>query len=155
MRFECDSNNFSESYQEAWGRMSTGMKDISSELHVKLVKKCQENLWLKKGGIPFEDDPYFELDSPYSFSEIDDIEILEMFFDHGNWSIRNGVVYKDLVFINQVNGGDEWWTLKKDGDTYLAFESVTFRSMIKCGEFTNYIERLLQATLEQCRNLEY
>ena len=37
--------------------------------------------------------------------------MLKLFFEHGNWSIRQGVVYQDLFFCNQVNGGDEWLSL--------------------------------------------
>ena len=29
--------------------------------------------------------------------------MLKLFFEHGNWSIRQGVVYQDLFFCNQVN----------------------------------------------------
>lgn len=155
MRFEYDSTNFTESYRDAYSRMEAGMTPIAPELHTALIAKCQENKWLREGGIPFEDDPVFEHDSPYSFCEIDDIEILEMYFDHGNWSIRDGVVYKDLVFINQVNGGDEWWTLKKDGEGYLAFESITFGPIIHRRKFMAFIRRLLKASLEQCRSLTY
>jgi len=137
--------------------MSANLKQIDPALHEALVAKCQENLWLKRGGIPFEDDPYLELDSPYSFVEARDLDTLEAFFLHGNWSIRQGIVYGDLVFVNQVNGGDEWWTLKLDRKTnqYVAFESITFRLIIEHGEFTEYISRLERATIEQCKRLDY
>lgn len=125
------------------------------ELHRLLEQKCQENIWLKKGGVPFVDDPFLELDSPYSFCVAEDIRDLELYFEHGNWSIRQGIVYKDLAFINQVNGGGEWWTLKKDGDSYIDFESITFKRLIESGEFPAYMDRLLKATPEQCSNLKY
>lgn len=130
-----------------------------SELHCKLVKKCQDNVWIKERGAAFGDDPFLELDSPYSFCKTDDIESLKKHFEHGNWAIRNGIVYKDLVFVNQVDGGDEWWTLKLDPETneYVGFESVSFRTIIKSGEgeFEKYIDRLEKATIEQCLNLNY
>jgi hypothetical protein len=57
--------------------------------------------------------------------------------------------------VNQVNGGDEWWTLKIDCDSFVPFESITFRLVIERGEFRSYIQRLRNATVEQCRKLEY
>lgn len=90
-------------YEAMWGNL----KKVAPSLHESLVAKCQENLWLRRSGILFENDPYLELDSPYSFVEVEELETLEVFFYHGNWSIRQGIVYGDLVFINQVNGGDE------------------------------------------------
>jgi len=81
--------------------------------------------------------------------------MLERFFAHGNWAIRAAVQHHDLIFVNQVNGGDEWWTLKIDGDRLVPFESITFRSIIRDGEFRVFIQRLRNATVEQCRKLEY
>ena len=129
----------------------------SSRCHISLVDKCQENLWLMRGGAAFEDDPEFEADSPYSFFRVDGIEKLEKVFANGNWAIRNGFLYKDLCFINQVNGGDEWWTLKYDhqANEYVAFESITFIPFIKNGDFGTLIGRLTNATIEQCKALEY
>lgn len=103
-------------------------------LHDDLVKKCQQNPWLKKNGIPFEDDPGFEADSPYQFMECKDItELLEM-IGRGNWSIRQGFTWQSLAFVNQVNAGDEWWTIKRFPDGSLrAFESITFSRLIQSG----------------------
>lgn len=144
-----------ESYDEKYGRMWTGMKKVTPELHEELVQKCQGNDCIKHRGWAFADDPLMEWDSPYSFVQIDDIEALELYFEHGNWSVRSGVIYRDLAFIQQANGGDEWWTLKKGPEGYEAFESVTFGPMIRQGEFQGFIESLTNASLEQCLNLEY
>ena len=129
----------------------------TSDEHKQIVKKCQENIWIKNRGVAFDDDPLFEQDSPYVFARTETVEGLIVFFEHGNWAIRNGILYNDLLFINQVNGGDEWWTLKydKSKDEYVPFESITFRFMIERGEFEKYIERLENATIEQCKNLKY
>lgn len=35
------------------------------------------------------------------------------FFSSGNWAIRQGVLFGDLAFIQQVNDSDEWWTPKR------------------------------------------
>lgn len=129
----------------------------TSDEHKQIVKKCQENIWIKNNGVAFYDDPFFEQDSPYVFARTETIEGLKAFFEHGNWAIRNGILYNDLLFINQVNGGDEWWTLKYDKfkREYVSFESITFRFIIERGEFEKYIKRLENATIEQCKNLKY
>jgi hypothetical protein len=121
-----------------------------------LVQKCQENPWLKRFGLPFQEDPMMELDYEYIFTEVETVEELEKLLARGNWAIRQGFVYKNLVFINQVNGGDEWWTLKEFEDGELvAFESITFLPIIKEGKFKDLIERLLKADKEQCLTLQY
>ena len=107
---EINSNNFKEEYTQLYKEMCDARHPVSKTLHQKLVETCQKNIWLRVNGAPFEDDPCLELDSPYEFCEFQDIDSLKLFFDHGNWSIRQGVLYKDLFFCNQVNGGDEWWT---------------------------------------------
>ena len=127
----------------------------SAEIYQQLTDKCQDNMWLKRGGIMFEDDPCAEADYDYCFCVANAIDDLAHFFEHGNWAIRQGITYGDLAFINQVNGGDEWWTLKRFDTQWLAFESVTFSPMIKRGEFSRYINRLEKATEEQCRTLSY
>ena len=125
--------------------------------YILLVDKCQENLWLMHGGAAFMNEPAYEADRPYSFFRVDDIEKLAKVFADGNWAIRNGFLYEDLCFINQVDGGDEWWTLKYDRQTkeYVAFESFTLIPIIENGGFETLIGRLTNATIEQCKALEY
>lgn len=117
------------------------------EVHEQLKAACQGNMWLMIGGIDFEDDPCMEADYDYTFITTDNPQALEAFFLHGNWCIRSGVVYKDVAFINQVNGGDEWWTLKYFDGKWVAFESITFRLIIRDGEFTETLDKLVNATL--------
>lgn len=135
--------------------MRAHMIDVPSSIHQELVKVCQKNPWLKNGGIPFEDDPWLEMDSPFSFWQTGSINALRAYFDHGNWSIRNGVLFHDLAFVNQVNGGDEWWTLKRFDGKWLPFESVTFSGIIHRNEFRDFIRRLEAASFEQCKSLNY
>lgn len=130
-------------------------RPVDSRLHEALVEKCQENGWLKRGGYDWQDDPWLE-EYPYSFVEAKDVAALREFFRHGNWAIRTGIVYDDLAFIQQVNGGDEWWTLKKTPDGWEAFESWTFGGILDRGtEFERAVVSMQMATPEECRRLDY
>ena len=69
---------------------------------------------------------------------------------------RTGIVYDDLAFIQQVNGGDEWWTLKKAPDGWEAFESWTFGGILERGaEFERAVASMQMATPEECLRLDY
>ncbi len=111
----------------------------------------------KKHGLAFMDDPCLETASPYTFCEYEDIAMLKLFFEHGNWSICQGVVYRDLFFCNQVNGGDKWWTCRYDREAgaYFPFESVTMEAIIAEGKFETMLADMLAATVEQCKRLDY
>ena len=130
-------------------------RPIDGELREALVEKCQENGWLKKGGYDWQDDPWLE-EYPYEFVEAEDVSALRGFFEHGNWAIRTGIVYDDLAFIQQVNGGDEWWTLKKTTEGWVAFESWTFSGVLARGaEFERAVVSMQMATPEECLRLDY
>lgn len=93
-------------------------------------------------------------DPPFSrgsICECETIEDLKERFVHGNWCLGQAFYYKDLCFINQVNGGCEWLTIK--GKT--PFESLFMTRIIEAGEFESLIDRFERATEEQCRKLEY
>jgi len=74
----------------------------------------------------------------------------------GNWCVGQGFALGDLCFLNQVDGGGEWLTIKGD----LAFESITMPCHsagegVQEGEAFKMIHALQVATLEQCRRLEW
>lgn len=121
-----------------------------------LIEACQRNAWLKHGGIPWEDDPYLE-DYPYEFSRAESIEALKGFFEHGNWALRQGVLFGDLAFINQINGGDEWWVLKNLGEgSWLDFESMNMGAIAKdSSDFIRNVAGMQLATEDECRTKEY
>lgn len=117
---------------------------IASQLEVV----CQENIWVKKGAEFFRENVGAERDYPYSFVVAQSLTQLRDFFIHGNWAIRNGIVFGDLAFINQVNGGDEWWALKCFEDTWCAFDSISFSPIIQRGLFEDCIASLLALNIE-------
>jgi hypothetical protein len=111
----------------------------------EVKKKCQENSWLKIGGYDFQDDPGMESDYDYCLKTCETIEELEKKFKQGNWAIRQGFAFDRLLFVNQVNGSDEWWTCYKHEDGRIEdFESITFAGIIKRGQFEEYIRNLLK-----------
>jgi len=98
----------------------------------ELTKKQQENDWLRNRDE--EDGIYADYptnDYSYWAYECMTIDELRRALLYGNWPIRGCFTYKNLAFINQINAGDEWWTLKKFGDgRLLAFESITMIRII-------------------------
>ena len=126
----------------------------TQEEHDSLVEKCQKNGWLKRGGFDWQDDPWLE-EYPYEFSRASTIKDLADFFSNGNWAIRQGVLFGDLAFIQQVNGGDEWWTLKRCPDgSWLDFESYTMNYILPdMSRFTQAIASMQLATPDECKHL--
>lgn len=126
----------------------------------ELTAKQQENTWLRRGGPDEEPDNsgfYFPTyDYSYTYYECISLAELKKAFQYGNWAIRQCFTYRNLAFINQINGRDEWWTLKKFPDgRLLAFESCSMAAIVEQGYFEDYISQLLKATYHQCRHLEY
>ena len=135
--------------------MAEGFRRVDASEHESLVAKCQENGWLMYGGYDWQDDPYLE-EYPYEFARTDDMEALRDALGHGNWAIRQGFLYEDLAFIQQVNGGDEWWTLKQVDGRWHAFESWSFQSTSRDpARFSDAIEHMHHASLEECLGLRY
>ena len=93
----------------------------------ELTEVQQNNSWLRNRDV--EDGVYTQFpthDYSYTYYECLSIEELKRAFLYGNWAIRQGFVYETLAFINQINAGDEWWTVKKFPDgRILHFESIT------------------------------
>jgi len=120
----------------------------------KLIwKKCQENSSLKEFGYVTAEDPFMELDYKLSCLWCSTVEELkEAFLQYD--AFRSCLIYKDLVFVNQVNGGWEAWTLKRFGDRLIGFESITMQLIIKEGthdglSFEQYVKKLQSLTQRQ------
>jgi hypothetical protein len=85
---------------------------------------------------------------------VNSLKELFNFFNHGNWCLGVAVIYKNLCFIQQVDGGDEWLTIKNFDNEAIDFESISFERM-EYIEFEELIKRLLRADKEQCIHLNY
>ena len=113
--------------------------------------------WLKIGlrndWIAEAYDPPFDV---LSFTICKDVQELADKILMGNWCLGQAFVLDNICFINQINGGDEWLTIK--GKT--SFESITMKTFDESQEdaekrLKSTIARIQNATEEQCRNLDY
>ena len=68
---------------------------------------------------------------------IDSIKELRAFFKYGNWCLGQGVIHKDMFFLQQVNGGDEWASFKIK-DNLKQWDSISWGHIIEKREFTKY-----------------
>jgi hypothetical protein len=110
------------------------------------IRIGRKNHWISRAC-----DPPFDKDSFYECKTLD--ELAEK-LAKGNWCLGQAFYYKNLCFINQVNGGDEWLTIRDD----LPFESISCGYIIKTRgkeHFFALVEDMLKATREQLKNLEY
>lgn len=107
------------------------------------LKIGKKNYWIKEAN-----DPPFTKDM---FTACKTVAELQKKIQQGNWCLGQAFYYKNICFINQVNGGDEWLTIKEN----VKFENITFDGIIKRGEFPAIIKRIEKATLEQCKKLAY
>jgi hypothetical protein len=102
-----------------------------------IIEICKEK-------IPF--DPLVApSDRHWGVRRVGDIDELLTKFEHGNWSARTGFVLDDLAFVQQLNGGDEWLSLKRDEESWHSFDSISFGHMIdrdgmdSCREYLEYL----------------
>jgi hypothetical protein len=103
----------------------------------------RRNIWIDRAY-----DPPF---TRASFAECKTLDELRARFEHGNWSLGTAFWFGALCFIQQVDGGDEWLTIKEN----VAFESASCGRMIAAGSFDEFMRRIEAASLEQCASLDY
>lgn len=108
--------------------------ELDEQLREQWYRLGAENPWISSA-----DDPPFTRNS---FTGCYSVEELADRIGHGNWSLGTAFYYRDLCFINQVDGGDEWLTIRHG----IAFESITFARIIEDGEFASLVQRLLAAS---------
>jgi len=103
----------------------------------------KQNLWIREAY-----DPPF---AKNMLKKCDTVEQLQEKLFYRGWCLGQGFYYQNICFINQMDGGDEWLTIK---DGY-AFESISFAGFIKREIFSILIQRLLDASKEACIQLKY
>ncbi|MEV6871455.1 DUF3846 domain-containing protein [Amycolatopsis sp. NPDC051128] len=153
-RWSSDNQTFtdwSEAYRyavqltETWNLIENVrvVPELDEQLREQWYRLGIENPWISSA-----DDPPFTRNSFVGCYSIDE---LEENIGHGNWAIGTAFYYRDLCFINQVEGGDEWLTIRHG----IAFESMTLEPSIEEGRFARLIRRLLTASKAQCQALTY
>ena len=110
------------------------------------IRLGKQNPWIREAV-----DPRFNTRSFHQCN--DDGELLDK-FAHGNWCLGQAFYVGELCFIQQVNGGDEWLTIKQD----VPFESISFGRIIgdkgrEAGQ--GLLDRIRAASVERCRKLDY
>ena len=74
-----------------------------------------------------------------SISFIDKKGDLKAFFKQGNWCLGQGIIYKNMFFLQQVNGGDEWASYRIDDDL-TCWDSISWGRIIEDNEFDKYFK---------------
>lgn len=121
-----------------FGRKADGVNEE------KLVKRCyyegMKNDWangrydMEDGNFIVEEDRLNE----NSICFIDSVKELRKFFEYGNWCLGQGIIHKDMFFLQQVNGGDEWASHKIFEDRIEQWDSTSWGHIIEKREFTKY-----------------
>lgn len=122
--------------------------EIGGKEKEDLIVICQKNNWLKHNGYEFQDGSLSEEEYGYNFMRCEKRLDLMNYMEHVSWAIRDGFLFEDMAFIQQVNGGDEFWTLINQNGKWIDYESVTFRPSIERGEFYTLIDKLHEEGIE-------
>ncbi len=105
-------------------------------------KKGMTNGWasgkyaMEAGDFIVEDDRL----SKDSIGFADTLPELKAFFKDGGWTLGTGVIYKNLFFLQQIDGGDEWavYEIEPGGKVGNEFESITMNAFIKPKDRLNH-----------------
>lgn len=131
------------------------IKPVVEPLRSRLHAAIEGNPWLCQGGIGFEDGLMLEDDYVFHPLYFRELGALAAFFANGNWATRTAAVWEDLMFVQQVDGGDEWATYKITDEVIVQFESITMQAIMDDGRFVTKLHDMRDATLEECRALKY
>lgn len=133
-------------------------KEERIKLQALIKAKCEENEFVRSKR------SYYASDGDPGIDESDDYELnyyyaetladLKKAFKNYQ-SLRQVLIYKDLVFVNStLGGGWEAWTLKRFGNELISFESISMCLIIERGSydkltFEQYIEQLNNLTRKE------
>lgn len=138
------TNDLDSYYSDLKILRDLGPKDTSNLQ--KWLKIGLRNRWIREAY-----DPPFTIKS---FHECKTIKYLIDRLKRGNYCLGQAFYYKNMCFINQIDGGDEWLVIRDE----IPFESWSCRHVIEyCGEekFKNILARMMNATDDQLKNLDY
>jgi hypothetical protein len=158
VEYTCYSHKRHEQIVESRLQFIRKRPDVYSDIKVIRELGMQNTEWLLKWyelglnnyWIARAYDPKFTLNA---FFECKTLDYLMEQLKKRNWCVGTAFYYKNICFIEQVSGGDEWLVIRDD----IPFESYSAGYVIERepDKFKEFIERVLRATPEQLRNLEY
>lgn len=149
-QFQMSSRGYAsfEKFQQAILDLRAALTSEERGLVQTWLEIGRRNVWISQAIDP----PFTEL----SFRICRDFRDLADRLLSGNWSLGTAFALENICFINKINGGDEWLTIRGA----VPFESITmqtFRESREAAEtrLAETIGRIRRATDEQLRNLEY
>lgn len=117
------------------------MRDTSTEEAAGITAACNENRWLRG--------------RETAVSLADDAAEAALFVSSSRLT-GEGVVYGDIALVQQVALGDEWLALKRDGEAWFAFDSLSLSwASSDLPRFENLLISMNDATPDECRRLAY
>lgn len=132
---------------QPWLGASYGSLEAEDQALMKVALRIgQRNPWIRHASDPIFDEK--------SFAKVRSIAALESVFEHGNWSLGSAFIYRDLAFINQVNGGDEWLVIRTDAGDFESW-SARYAYHQDSTAVRRFVSDCLAATAEQLQQLEY
>lgn len=117
------------------------MRVTSREDSIAIAEACAKNRWLAGQGLRLSDtaDPNEAAD-----------------FVSGRKGAGEGVVIGSVALVQQVDRGDEWLALKRDGSGWAAFDSLSLAwAAGDRARFAMLVGSMRGATPEQCKRLQY
>lgn len=101
-----------------------------------LVKRCfiegKKNGWAS-GDFARQDGDYISEEDCLNENSIifivDEFGLIDFFRD-GNWCLGQGIIYENLFFLQQVDGGDEWAVYLIKEDEIKSFESWSIKAVL-------------------------
>lgn len=118
-----------------------------------IIEACKDNPWL------MDEEDYPTTHPDYMWHNPVEVEDLKKLAEHfsGFWCIRTTFIYKSLAFVQQVDGSDEWLTLKITENGLYPFNSCSFWPSLERNkmEFYKDVLRMDKASLERCLSLKY
>ena len=119
--------------------------EAEKNLLIRCFKEGKKNGWAS-GDYAREDGNFIDENdclNENSISFIDKINGLIAFFRQGNWCMGNGIIYKNLFFLEQTNGGSEWAIYLIEDKEIKNFESYSIKMVLdKKGGRKEFLEDL-------------
>ena len=117
------------------------MRDTTRQEAAAIKAACQNNRWLAGREV--------------AISRADSAAEAALFVSSSR-RLGEGIASGDVVLVQQVDLGDEWLALKRDGDSWFAFDSLSLAWASGDTErFEDLLESMESATPDECRRLIY